>query len=158
VVSGDFRGFSLHHESFSAQLPGFLRGRNDTMHFTGDFFRTSFFRFGVALSLAVTILASRPAEAGDMSRSAGAGSGQFIVACENGANYVLRSGRTTISGDVVTGRFFLSPRRSVHVRLIPMGDGYRYAGRGLWLDGIRDQAFLFLRKNSPIACHVGAAV
>lgn len=127
------------------------------MHFTGALFRTAYFRTGVfALSLAVTILAGRSAEAGGVP-SVGPGTGEFVVACENGANYLLRSGRTTDSGDVVTGRFFLSPRRSVHVRLMPMGDGYRYAGRGLWLDGIRDQALLYLRKNQPIACHVGAA-
>lgn len=128
------------------------------MHFTGAFFRTTVFRTGaIALALTVTIFAGKPAEAGGVPL-AGPGTGQFVVACENGANYVLRSGRTTDSGDVVTAHFFLSPRRSVHVRLIPMGDGYRYAGRGLWLDGIGDQALLYLRKNQPLACHVGAAV
>jgi hypothetical protein len=128
------------------------------MYLSGAFFRTTHLRTGVlALSLAIAAFAGSSANAGE-ALPVGSSTGQFVIACENGANYILQSGRTVDSGDVVTGRFFLSPRRSVHVRLIPMGDGYRYAGRGLWLDGIRDQALLYLRKNRPIACHVGNAV
>jgi hypothetical protein len=78
----------------------------------------------------------------------------FSVACENGASYVLESGPVANPGDIVTARFYLSPRHALPVRLIPMGDGYRYAGRGLWLDGIRAHALLYRHKYQPIACVV----
>ncbi|KQW23077.1 hypothetical protein ASC80_07110 [Afipia sp. Root123D2] len=128
------------------------------MRLSGIVFKTARFRIGaLALGLVGAVIAGPNVKAAD-ALPTGPGNGEFVVACENGANYLLRSGRTTSSGDVVTGQFFLSPRRAVHVRLIPMGDGYRYAGRGLWLDGIRDQAFLYLHKNRPVSCHVGTAV
>lgn len=70
---------------------------------------------------------------------------------------MLRAGPVTDSGDVVTGHLYLRPDRGVHVRLIPMGDGYRYAGRGVWLDGIRDHAWLYFGKHRRVACLVNAA-
>lgn len=128
------------------------------MHFTSSYFRTTHFRISVlALGLVVTLFANHPAAAADVPPAI-AGNGEFVVACENGAHYLLRSGQTTSSGEVVTGQFFLSPRHAVHVRLIPMGDGYRYAGRGLWLDGIRDQALLYLNKSRPMTCRVSTAI
>jgi hypothetical protein len=78
----------------------------------------------------------------------------FEIACENGGNYRLISGPAVVPGDIVTGHLFLSPRHSLPVRLIPMGVGYRYAGRGIWLDGIRDHALLYLSKYRPVACTV----
>jgi hypothetical protein len=78
----------------------------------------------------------------------------YAIACENGGNYRLISRPAVVPGDVVTGRLFLSPHRGLHVRLIPMGEGYRYAGRGVWLDGIRDHALLYLSKYHPVACTV----
>jgi hypothetical protein len=42
------------------------------------------------------------------------------------------------------------------VRLVPMGVGYRYIGRGIWFDGLRGDATLFLGKNNAIACTVEA--
>ena len=83
--------------------------------------------------------------------------GSFVLSCQNGGNYTLTTGPVTASGDVVTGHLQLSPRRRVHVRLMPMGVGYRYAGRGVWVDGIRDNALLYLSKYNPIPCVVGAA-
>ena len=83
-------------------------------------------------------------------------SGLFSVDCENGVSYRLQAGPVTTAGDVITGHFYLAPNRGVHVRLIPMGDGYRYAGRGLWLDGIRDRAYLYFGKERPFACKVAA--
>lgn len=35
-----------------------------------------------------------------------------------------------------------------------MGVGYRYAGRGIWFDGMQDQALLFLHKNASVSCTV----
>jgi hypothetical protein len=78
----------------------------------------------------------------------------FSISCDNGRNYVLESGPVAAPGEIVTARLFLSPRRGIPVRLIPMGDGYRYAGRGIWLDGIRQHALLYLSKYQPTACLV----
>ena len=78
----------------------------------------------------------------------------FSVDCQNGVVYRLSSGPVTVPGDIVTARLYLTPRRAVPVRLIPMGEGYRYAGRGVWLDGIRDHALLYVRKYQPLACVV----
>jgi hypothetical protein len=78
----------------------------------------------------------------------------FSIACENGANYRLSSGPAVIPGDIVTARLYLSPRHALPVRLMPMGMGYRYAGRGVWLDGIREHAWLYLSKYQPVACIV----
>jgi hypothetical protein len=78
----------------------------------------------------------------------------FSVDCQNGAVYKLTSGRVTIPGDIVTARLHLSPHHVAPVRLIPMGEGYRYAGRGVWLDGIREHALLYRSKYQPVACIV----
>jgi hypothetical protein len=78
----------------------------------------------------------------------------FSVDCQNGAVYKLTSGRVTFPGDIVTGHLYLTPHRAMPVRLIPMGEGYRYAGRGVWLDGIREHALLYRDKYSPVACVV----
>jgi hypothetical protein len=40
------------------------------------------------------------------------------------------------------------------IRLVPVGFGYRYAARGLWLDGWRSDADLHFGKQQPIACTV----
>ncbi|WP_316176441.1 MULTISPECIES: hypothetical protein [unclassified Bradyrhizobium] len=78
----------------------------------------------------------------------------FAIACENGGSYVLRSRPVLAPGEIVTAQLYLHPRHAIPVRLVPMGDGYRYAGRGVWLDGIGDQALLYLRKYEPVACVV----
>ena len=78
----------------------------------------------------------------------------FSIACENGANYRLSSGPAVFPGDIVTARLHLSPHHALPVRLMPMGMGYRYAGRGVWLDGIREHAWLYLSKYRPVACLV----
>lgn len=78
----------------------------------------------------------------------------FAIACENGASYRLSSGSVTFPGDIMTAHLYLSPRHSLPVRLMPVGEGYRYAGRGVWLDGIREHALLYLHKYRPLACVV----
>ncbi|EGP07239.1 hypothetical protein CSIRO_2967 [Bradyrhizobiaceae bacterium SG-6C] len=35
-----------------------------------------------------------------------------------------------------------------------MGVGYRYAGKGIWLDGHRGNAQLNFGKNNAVACSV----
>lgn len=80
--------------------------------------------------------------------------GNFVVSCENGANYRLQSDPAVAPGDIVTGRFYWSRRHGTPVRLMPMGEGYRYAGRGIWLDGVREHALLYRSKYHPLACVV----
>ena len=81
----------------------------------------------------------------------------LTLACENGRNYPLQPRAVSVVGDVVTGYLQLSPRQRVHMRLIPMGDGYRYAGRGVWFDGIRGDAQLFHGPSRSVACAVIAS-
>lgn len=108
---------------------------------------------GLVAGLAVAGAASR-AEAQYLPYLPGA---DFAIACENGANYRLTSGPVTVPGDIVTAHLYLSPHHALPVRLIPMGEGYRYAGRGVWLDGIREHALLYLHKYRPLACVVSRA-
>jgi hypothetical protein len=82
------------------------------------------------------------------------GGGSLSLACSNGRTYGLSPRAVAIDGDLVTGYLRLSPRHSVHVRLIPMGDGYRYAGKGIWLDGIRGDATLHFGKRRSVDCSV----
>jgi hypothetical protein len=86
--------------------------------------------------------------------NAGVPAGPLSLACSNGHIYALSPGAVAADGDLVTGYLRLSPRRSMHVRLIPMGDGYRYAGRGVWLDGIRGDATLHFGKHRSVDCQV----
>ena len=100
--------------------------------------------------------------AGAAASPASAGTGwlvrdQLTLSCENGRQYPLRPRAVSVVGDVVTGYLELSPRHRVHVRLIPMGDGYRYAGRGIWFDGIRGDAVLFDGPSRSVACSVIAS-
>jgi hypothetical protein len=78
----------------------------------------------------------------------------FQVSCSNGHDYALRPRAVTVDGDVVTGRFGRVHHQGRHVRLIPMGVGYRYAGKGIWLDGVRGQAVLHLSKRRSYECMV----
>lgn len=81
-------------------------------------------------------------------------SGSIALSCENGRVYPLRVRAVSDFGEIVTGYLSTSPRHAVHVRLIPMGDGYRYAGRGIWFDGKRDIAVLYLGKHTAVNCTV----
>jgi len=96
---------------------------------------------------ALTVLAATSA-------SAGAGFGGTAISCENGRTYPLVPVAVSNAGDIVTARLYTAPHRAVAVRLIPMGSGYRYAGSGVWLDGIRGQAVLNFGKSTAIACEI----
>lgn len=101
------------------------------------------------IKTALTVLAL----AGTMSAAQAGGRYEGIrFACENGRTYTLQPHAVTQVGDVVTGRLYTGPRRGAKVRLIPMGNGYRYAGRGIWLDGIRGDAVLHLGKYATTGC------
>jgi hypothetical protein len=79
---------------------------------------------------------------------------EFVLSCENGRNYPFHTQAISPDGDVVTGILSLAPRSGVKLRLIPMGVGYRYAGHGIWFDGLRESALLFLHKDAAISCTV----
>jgi hypothetical protein len=79
---------------------------------------------------------------------------ELRLSCENGREYPIQPRAVAVDGDLVTGYLLLRPRHAVHIRLIPMGAGYRYAGRGVWFDGTRGAALLYLDKHHPIACRV----
>ena len=78
---------------------------------------------------------------------------EIVFVCENGQQYPLCPIAVTIAGEIVTASLFTG-RHATHVRLIPMGVGYRYAGRGIWLDGFRENALLNFGKYSQIACTI----
>jgi hypothetical protein len=54
----------------------------------------------------------------------------------------------------VTGDLLVDGHSAAQVRLVPAGFGYRYAARGLWLDGLRTDADLHFGKHPSVACIV----
>ena len=76
------------------------------------------------------------------------------LSCENGWNYPICPIAVSNEGELVTGQLVLGRGRGIHIRLVPMGDGYRYIGRGIWFDGLFSQAALTLNKNTTVACTV----
>ncbi len=78
----------------------------------------------------------------------------LTLACENGRSYPLCPIAVSIEGEIVTGRLGLGAGRGAHVRLVPMGVGYRYIGRNVWVDGVRNDAMLHMGKNRAVACTV----
>jgi hypothetical protein len=109
--------------------------------------RTKHFLFAFGLAVASLTGLGTPAIAG------GACAGMLLT-CENGRSYPLCPIAVSIEGEIVTGHLRLSPARGVHVRLVPMGVGYRYIGRNVWFDGVRSDAILYFGKNHPVACNV----
>jgi hypothetical protein len=73
--------------------------------------------------------------------------------CDNGRVYPIRPRAVSDIGELVTGYISTAPRRSHHFRLVPMGNGYRYAGHGFWFDGIRGEATLYVDSRET-ACTV----
>jgi hypothetical protein len=78
---------------------------------------------------------------------------EIVFVCENGQQYPLCPIAVSVAGEVVTASLFTG-RHAAHVRLIPMGVGYRYAGRGIWLDGFRENALLNFGKHIQVACTI----
>jgi hypothetical protein len=110
-----------------------------------------------AIFLGLAVGASpQPAAAADlglMSSGPIGGCSEIVFVCENGQQYPLCPIAVSVVGEVVTASLFTG-RHAAHVRLIPMGVGYRYAGRGIWLDGFRENALLNFGKHVQIACTV----
>ncbi len=77
------------------------------------------------------------------------------LACENGHNYPLRPLGVSREYDLVTG-YLLSTgeKHSIHLRLVPMGVGYRYTGHGIWFDGLRGEAVLNWGTRHEVPCTV----
>lgn len=102
-------------------------------------------------------LNAKPASAADLGLMTSAPVGtcsELVFACENGRQYPLCPIAVSIAGEVVTASLYTGRHSATHVRLIPMGVGYRYAGRGIWLDGFRENALLNFGKHSQIACTI----
>jgi hypothetical protein len=78
----------------------------------------------------------------------------FVLSCENGRTYPIQARAVTVDGDLVTGYVRTRHHRGAHIRLVPMGAGYRYIARGVWLDGWRSDAELNLGPHKPLACTV----
>ena len=74
------------------------------------------------------------------------------LACENARTYGLCPIGVTDVGELVTGT--LTSPGPHYVREIPMRDGYRYAGRGIWFDGKGTSGRLFFGPARSIACIV----
>jgi hypothetical protein len=92
------------------------------------------------------LMTSGPAAIGNCS--------EIIFTCENGRQYPLCPIAVTIAGEVVTASLHTGRHGGMHVRLIPMGVGYRYAGRGVWLDGFRENALLNFGNHAQVACTI----
>ena len=111
------------------------------------------------LILTITILLVWRGGDSGTAQAAGALRGVSLwLSCENGRNYAIRPLAVSSEGDLVTGRLVLGQRGGVHIRLMPMGGGYRYAGQGVWFDGWRESVYLFLSKYRPIACTVTGGI
>jgi len=82
------------------------------------------------------------------------GCSEIVFTCENGRTYPLCPIAVSVVGEVVTASLYTGHHGATHVRLIPMGVGYRYAGRGIWLDGFRENALLNFGKHSQVACTI----
>lgn len=82
------------------------------------------------------------------------GCSDIVLSCENGREYPLCPIAVSLAGDIVTATLRTGPHHPSYVRLVPMGVGYRYAGRGIWLDGLRENAILNFGKNSSVACTI----
>jgi hypothetical protein len=82
------------------------------------------------------------------------GCSDIVLSCENGREYPMCPIAVSLAGDIVTATLHTGPNRPAYVRLVPMGVGYRYAGRNIWLDGLHENAILNFGKHSSVACTV----
>ena len=63
------------------------------------------------------LMTSGPAAVGSCS--------EIVFTCDNGQQYPLCPIAVSIAGEVVTGALYTGHRYATHVRMIPMGVGYR---------------------------------
>ena len=109
-------------------------------------------------SILAAIALPSAAQASDLAigRSSAVRAGNLALTCDDGRTYRLQPRAVTIDGDLVTGYLLNGPHGQQHLRLIPMGDGYRYSGVGVWLDGIRADATLNFGLHRSTRCDVAA--
>jgi hypothetical protein len=106
-------------------------------------------KIGLALTgFAVLVVFCTPATAASL---------DVPLSCENGQTYVLRPHGVTVDGDLVTGYLLRVHHQTHYMRLIPMGEGYRYSGVGIWLDGMREAAVLNFGPNRAVPCRLALA-
>lgn len=116
--------------------------------------------FAMALLLGGALVGgSHPAAAADLGLMApgpaAVGScSEIVFTCENGRQYPLCPIAVSVAGEVVTASLLTGRHGGMHVRLVPMGVGYRYAGHGVWLDGFRENALLNFGTHSQVACTI----
>ena len=105
--------------------------------------------------LLLIALAAAPAMLiGPAPATAGGYCAGLALYCENGRTYPLCPIAVSEEGEIVTGHLGLGAGRGLHVRLVPMGVGYRYIGRGVWFDGVRSEAILYFGSRKSVACTV----
>ena len=102
-----------------------------------------------ALGLSAGLLAASSAPV-----RAGGYCADMSLTCENGRTYPFCPIAVSDEGEIVTARLVLRPGRGLHMRLMPLGIGYRYAGRGVWFDGVRQNATLNFGMHSAVQCTV----
>ena len=119
----------------------------------GKFITTAVF---VGFALSANPRAAAAADLGLMTTgpSAVGSCSEIVFTCENGREYPLCPIAVSVVGEVVTASLYTGRHSAMHVRLIPMGVGYRYAGRGIWLDGFRENALLNFGKHAQVACSI----
>ena len=102
------------------------------------------------LAMSLVLLLAPAAMTGASARHQAA----FVLSCENARSYPILPRAVSDAGDLVTGYIVTAHHHRVHIRLMPIGVGYRYAARGLWLDGRRGDAELDFGKHHALACSV----
>jgi hypothetical protein len=101
------------------------------------------------------LIGARPAAADgiDVPRArAAAYCNTITLVCENAHRYGLCPIGVTDVGELMTAR--LTTPGPHYVREVPMGYGYRYAGKGIWFDGKGTAGRLFFGPNRSVACNV----
>ena len=77
------------------------------------------------------------------------------LACQDGRNYPIHPIGVSRENELVTGYLVTTGTgQGVHMRLMPMGNGYRYAGKGIWFDGLRGEAVLNWGSRNEVSCSV----
>lgn len=110
---------------------------------------------GVGLLLAGFGAMGTSAQAADVAATGPAGVPGMVLACQNGANYPIQPIAVSREGDLVTGYMVRTGLgHAVRLRLVPMGNGYRYEGGGIWFDGVRSHAVLNWGRPDAVPCEV----
>lgn len=80
---------------------------------------------------------------------------RMALACQDGSNYPIQPIAVSREGDLVTGYMLRTGTgHAVRLRLVPMANGYRYEGGGIWFDGVRNRAVLNWGRPTAVPCDV----